>query len=111
MGLSLVVDGRECPGCDSPRRFCLGTQTDIHCPGSLRSADVVRSLGQIVSANGAFGSVSESAFFLDPTQLGDLSRNRVVDLLNATGTALRNLGYPVDTNAGLKAANQVFGNS
>ena len=111
MGLSLVVDGRECPGCDSPRRFCLGTQTDIQCPGNLRSADVVRGLGQIVSANGAFGSVSESAFFLDPTQLGDLSRNRVIDLLNATGTALRNLGYPVDTNAGLKAANQVFGNS
>jgi aspartate aminotransferase-like enzyme len=111
MGLSLVVDGRECPGCDSPRRFCLGSQTDIQCPGNLRSADVVRGLGQIVSANGAFGSVSESAFFLDPTQLGDLSRNRVVDLLNATGTALRNLGYPVDTNAGLKAANQVYGNS
>jgi 3-dehydro-L-gulonate-6-phosphate decarboxylase len=109
MGLLLVADGRECPGCDSPRRFCLGPQTDIQCPGNLRSTDVVRSLGQIVSANGAFGPVSESAFFLDPTQLGDLSRNRVIDLLNATGTALRNLGHPVDTSAGIKAANQVFG--
>jgi hypothetical protein len=109
MGLSLVADGRECPGCDSPRRFCLGPQTDIQCPGNLRSTDVVRSLGQIVNANGAFGPVSESAFFLDPTQLSDLSRNRVIDLLNATGTALRNLGHPVDTSAGIKAANQVFG--
>ena len=109
MGLSLVVDGRECPGCDSPRRFCLGTQTDIQCPGNLRSDDVVRGLAQIVNANGAFGRVSESAFFLDPAQLGDLSRNRVIDLLNATGTALRQLGYPVDTNAGIKAANQVLG--
>lgn len=111
MGLSLVVDGRECPGCDSPRRLCAGTQTDIQCPGNLHATDIVRSLGQIVSANGVFGQVSENAFFLDPTQLADLSRNRVIDLLNATGTALRNLGYPVDTNAGLKAANQVFGNS
>jgi aspartate aminotransferase-like enzyme len=109
MGLLLVADGRECPGCDSPRRYCLGPQTDIQCPGNLRSADVVRSLGQIVNANGAFGPVSESAFFLDPTQLGDLSRNRVIDLLNATGTALRNLGHPVDIGAGIKAANQVFG--
>jgi hypothetical protein len=75
----------------------------------LRSTDVVRSLGQIVNANGAFGPISESAFFLDPTQLSDLSRNRVIDLLNATGTALRNLGYPVDISAGIKAANQVFG--
>jgi len=39
----------------------------------------------------------------------DLSRNRVIDLLNATGTALRKLGHPVDTNAGIRAANQVFG--
>ena len=109
MGLSLVVDGRECPGCDSPRRFCLNSQTNIQCPGSLRSADIVRSLGQSVSANGAFGEVSDNAFFLDPTQLGDLSRNRVIDLLNATGTALRKLGHPVDTNAGIRAANQVFG--
>ncbi|MGD0751536.1 MAG: orotidine 5'-phosphate decarboxylase / HUMPS family protein [Anaerolineales bacterium] len=109
MGLSLDMDGRECPGCDSPRRFCLNSQTNIQCPGSLRSADIVRSLGQSVSANGAFGEVSENAFFLDPTQLGDLSRNRVIDLLNATGTALRKLGHPVDTNAGIRAANQVFG--
>ena len=109
MGLSLVVDGRECPGCDSPRRFCLNSQTNIQSPGSLRSTDIVRSLGQSVSANGAFGEVSDNAFFLDPTQLGDLSRNRVIDLLNATGTALRKLGHPVDTNAGIRAANQVFG--
>lgn len=109
MGLSLVVDGRECPGCDSHRRLCIGTQTDIQCPGNLRSDDVVRSLAQMVNANGAFGRVSESAFFLDPAQLGDLSRNRVIDLLNATGTALRQLGHQVDTNAGIKAANQVLG--
>lgn len=109
MGLSLVVDGRECPGCDSHRRLCLGTQTDIQCPNNLRSDDVVRSLAQTVSANGAFGRVSDSAFFLDPTQLGELSRNRVIDLLNATGSTLRQLGYPVDINAGIKAANQVLG--
>jgi hypothetical protein len=109
MGLLLVADGNDCPGCDSPQRFCLGPQTEIQCPGNLSSTDIVRSLGQIVNANGAFGLVSESAFFLDPTQLSDLSRSRVIDLLNATGTALQNLGYPVNTNAGIKAANQVFG--
>lgn len=109
MGLTLVVDGRECPGCDSPRRFCLGTQTDIQCPNNLPADVIVRSLAQLVHAAGAFGVVSENAFFLDPTQLSDLSRNRVIDLLNATGTALRNLGFPVDTNAGIRAANQILG--
>lgn len=109
MGLSLVVDGRECPGCDSNSRLCLGTQTDIQCPGNLRSDDIVRGLAQIVNADGTFGRVTESVFFLDPAQFSDLSRNRVVDLLNATGTTLRQLGYPVDTNAGIMAANQVLG--
>ena len=109
MGLSLVVDGRECPGCDSPRRFCMGSQIEIQCPGNIPADDIVRGLGQIVTANGAFGRVSDKIFYIDPSQLGDLSRNRVIDLLNATGTALRNLGNPVDTNAGIKAANQVLG--
>jgi 3-dehydro-L-gulonate-6-phosphate decarboxylase len=109
MGLSLVVDGRECPGCDSPRRFCLGTQTEIQCPDNLRSDDIVRSLAQILNANGTFGRVSESAFYLDPAQFSDLSRNRVVELLNAAGTSLQHLGYPVDTNAGIKTANQILG--
>ena len=109
MGLSLVADGRECPGCDSPSRVCVGTQTDIQCPGNMRAEEVVRGLAQVVNADGAFGLVSENTFFLDPTQLGDLSRNRVIDLLNATGTSIQNLGYSVDTNAGIKTANQVFG--
>jgi 3-dehydro-L-gulonate-6-phosphate decarboxylase len=109
MGLSLVVDGRECPGCDSPRRFCLGTQTEIQCPGNLRSDDIVRGLAQIVNANGVCGRINDNAFFLDPSKFSDLSRNRVIDLLNATGTALQNLGCPVDINAGINAAHQVLG--
>jgi len=109
MGLSLIVDGRECPGCDSHSRFCLGTQTEILCPGNLRSDDIVRGLAQVVNANGTFGRISENTFFLDPAQFSDLSRNRVVELLNATGIALQQLGYPVDINAGIKSANQVLG--
>jgi len=109
MGLSLVIDGRECPGCDSPRRFCLGTKTEIQCPDNLRSDDVVRGLARILNSNGTFGRVSENAFYLDPAKFSDLSRNRVVELLNATGTTLQQLGIPVDTNAGIKAANQVLG--
>lgn len=109
MGLSLVVDGRECPGCDSHSRFCLGTQTEILCPGNLRSDDIVRGMAQVVNADGTFGRIHENTFFLDPAQFSDLSRNRVVDLLNATGIALQQLGYPVDINAGIKTANQVLG--
>jgi hypothetical protein len=75
----------------------------------LRSDDVVRRLAQTLTANGTFGRVNDSVFFLDPVKFGDLSRNRVIELLNATGNALRQLGSPVDVNAGIKAANQVLG--
>ncbi len=109
MGLQLVVDGRECPGCDSPRRFCLGTHTEIVCPSNLRSDDVVRGLAQALTANGTFGRVNDNVFFLDPAKFGNLSRNRVIELLNATGNTLRQLGAPVDVNAGINAANQVLG--
>ena len=109
MGLSLLVDGRQCPGCDSPRRVCLGTQTDIQCPGNLRSDDILRGLAKVADASGVFGRINDNAFFLDPSKFGDLSRNRVIDLLKGTGLALRNLGQPVDINAGIKAAQQVLG--
>ncbi len=111
MGLLLAVDGRECPGCDSPRRLCTGTQTAIQCPKGIRADDVVRGLSQTLDPNGAFGRVSDDTFFLDPGQLADPSRNRVIALLNATGNVLRQLGCQVDVNAGIKTANLVFGNS
>ena len=109
MGLDLVIDGRGCPGCDSDQRLCVVTQSDIQCPNNLRADDVVRGLAQIVDTDGAFGRVSENAFFLDPTGLGVLSSSRVIDLLNATGVVLQKLGCAVDINAGIKDANQVLG--
>ena len=111
MGLLLTVDGRECPGCDSPRRLCLGTQTTIQCPKGITADAVVRALAQTLDPSGAFGRVSNDTFFLDPAQLSDLSRNRVIDLLSATGNALKQLGCQVDINAGIKSANIVLGNN
>src|SRR5512135_1143927 len=46
MGLLLTVDGRECPGCDSPRRYCQGTQTQVQCPAGVGASQVVQRLGQ-----------------------------------------------------------------
>ena len=111
MGLLLAIDGRECPGCDSPRRICLGTETTIQCPKGIRADDIVRVLSQTLDPSGAFGRVSDNSFFLDPGQLADLSRNRVIDLLSAMGNALKQLGCQVDVNAGIRAANLALGNS
>jgi 3-dehydro-L-gulonate-6-phosphate decarboxylase len=109
MGLLLTVDGRDCPGCDSPGRFCLGTRTTIQCPQGLRADDVVQRLSQIIHSSGAFGRLADDTVYLDPAELADLSRSRVIDLLNATGNSFRQLGCLVDVEAGIKAANLALG--
>lgn len=109
MGLLLTVDGRECPGCDSPHRLCVGTRTEIVCPASVRVDDVVRVVSQVTGSQGAVGGVSADSFYIDPGWWTDPARSRVADVLEALGSALRQQGCTVDTAAGIRAANQVLG--
>jgi hypothetical protein len=109
MGLLLTVDGRNCPGCDSPQRFCQGTITTLHCPDGIQVNDLMQSMAQNFGQSRAFGPMSGGAFYLDPAQLADLSPARVTDLLLAMGNALRQLGCGVDVNSGVGAANQILG--
>jgi len=109
MGLWLTVDGRDCPGCDSSRRFCQGTVTSVECPDGIRVDDLVQDIEHIFGRSRAFGRASETAFYLDPAQIMDLSPNRVIDLLLATGNALRQRGSSADVNAGVGVANRILG--
>jgi hypothetical protein len=109
MGLLLTVDGRDCPGCDSPQRFCQGTITTIYCPDGINVNDWVQCMTQIIDDSNAFGRASANTFYLDPVQLPNFSPNRVIDLLVATGNALRQLGCQVNVNAGVGTANQILG--
>jgi 3-dehydro-L-gulonate-6-phosphate decarboxylase len=109
MGLLLTLDGRDCPGCDSLQRFCKSTITTIHCPDGIRAGDLVQSIAHIFGQSRAYGRASDNAFFLDPAQLEDLSPGRIVDLLIATGNALRQLGYSANVNAGVGVANRILG--
>jgi hypothetical protein len=109
MGMLLTVDGRDCPGCDSPQRSCPGTVTSVECPEGIRVDDLVQGIENIFGPSRAFGRASETAFYLDPAQLMDLSPNRVNDLLLATGNALRQLGSSADVNAGIGMANRILG--
>ncbi len=116
MGLLLTIDGRECPGCDSPQRFCWNTRTEIALPAGLRVEDLIARIGQGFGRSNAFGRVSDSAFYLDPAQLPDTGtgsatpalQNAVTDLLRATGNALRGMGSQVDVNAGLAVADRIL---
>jgi hypothetical protein len=47
MGLMLNVDGRDCPGCDAPGRFCIGTVANVQAPAGISSGAVVDRMNQL----------------------------------------------------------------
>jgi 3-dehydro-L-gulonate-6-phosphate decarboxylase len=108
MGLLLTMDGRNCPGCDAPDRFCRGTITEIQSPGGIPASQLVQVIAQIFGPGGAFGQITEDVFYLDPAQLDRITPERITDLLMATGNALRQLSCPVDVNTGVGAANRIL---
>jgi 3-dehydro-L-gulonate-6-phosphate decarboxylase len=116
MGLLLTVDGRECPGCDSRQRFCRGTRTEIALPAGVQADDLVARVGLEFGRSNAVGRASEGAFFLDSAALlgggtdgmTPSAQNAVIDLLRATGNALRSAGAQVDVNAGLAVADRIL---
>jgi 3-dehydro-L-gulonate-6-phosphate decarboxylase len=108
MGLLLMIDGRDCPGCDSPDRLCRGTITEIQSPRGIPAGQVVTAIAHIFGPSGAFGQIADDVFYLDPAQLDRLTPERVTDLLMGTGNALRQLGCPVDVNSGVGAANRIL---
>lgn len=97
-------------GCDAPERFCQSTRTTIHCPSEVNVAHLVERIARSFSQSGAFGRAADDVFFLDPVQLTESSHSRVVDLLSATGNALRRLGCHV-INTGAAVANRIWGSS
>jgi len=108
MGLLLTVDGRECPGCDAPQRFCWNTQTQIHCPAGVNAIELTQRMAQAYGRSEAFGRISDTVFFLDPARLGSLTANSVIELLSATGNALRQMGCQLDVNAGVGVADRIL---
>jgi hypothetical protein len=75
----------------------------------VNAADVVQGISRVFGPSDAFGRESSGVFFLDPARLPDPSASRVIDLLRATGNALRQLGAAVDVSAGVAAADLVLG--
>jgi len=116
MGLSLTIAGRECPGCDSPQRFCWGTRTEIALPAGVRVEELVARIRQQFGHSAAFGRATDNAFFLDPAELlsnqadgmTPAMQNAVVELVRATGNALHALGARVDLNAGLIVTDRIL---
>lgn len=110
MGLDLTIDGRECPGCNSPARFCQDTKTAIWAPAGTSSQQIVdliqASLGP--GERTAVGVDGANSFFLDVAQLPQVNNQNVIGLLTATSGALHQTGQGADIGAALTAAQNIL---
>jgi hypothetical protein len=110
MGLQLVIDGRECPGCDAPGRFCTGSRTEIAVPAGVDTQVLVSRIATLLDPAGgqAVGWVRPGAFYLDVRGLPRLNEASVSGLLSTTASALGALGYSVDSSAALNVAQRIL---
>jgi 3-dehydro-L-gulonate-6-phosphate decarboxylase len=110
MGLSLTVDGRDCPGCNSPQRFCHGSRTDIQIPSGVDQQQFIRQLLASVEPgeSQAAGMASSGSFYLDVGALTRIHESKVLNLLSATSAALQKAGFPANTRAAMEAAHNIL---
>jgi 3-dehydro-L-gulonate-6-phosphate decarboxylase len=110
MGMLLTIDGRECPGCDSPGRFCLGLRTDVQVPGGITSQQLVDRItnGLGPTERLVVGSDAPDSFYLDLGRLSQLNNSNVISILSATGNALNQFGIQANAAAGLTAAENIL---
>ena len=110
MGLMLTVDGSDCPGCDSPQRFCWGSRVEVEVPAGVNVGDVLAKIAQTYGHTPAVTRSSENSLVLDPAQLPNSTPNEVIGLLRATGNAFRELGCAMDVAAGVAVAESILRN-
>jgi 3-dehydro-L-gulonate-6-phosphate decarboxylase len=110
MGLYLTVDGRDCPGCDAPGRFCHGTLTEIIAPAGVDSQVLVNQIATNLETadRSAVGWSQPGTFYLDIGALSRLNTPAVVGLLATTGQALNRLGHGVETRNALNVAQSIM---
>jgi alanine-glyoxylate transaminase/serine-glyoxylate transaminase/serine-pyruvate transaminase len=110
MGLELVVSGHDCPGCDSPGRFCADTVTAIRHPLHIRHEDFAQLMHNQygISIAGTYGPLAGKAFRVGPTGLMQISPRFTLNLLSCIGMTLQQLGFPANVERGLTVANAIL---
>ena len=110
LGMTLTIDGSDCPGCTSPQRFCQSTRTDIYFPSGVDQEKFMQSLISSVDPGerGAVGQNASDSFYIDVGAISQLSEQKVLSLLSAASIALNLVGQPGNTQAAMNAAQEIL---
>ena len=111
MGLELVVSCHNCPGCESPKRFCADTVTAIRYPPNIRHEEFAKLMHDkySISIAGTYGPLAGNAFRVGPTGLTHIRRGFTLNLLSCMGMALQQLGFPANLDRTLSVADALLG--
>ncbi|MEE8355711.1 MAG: hypothetical protein V3R33_00240, partial [Anaerolineales bacterium] len=107
---SLMIDGSDCPGCNSAARFCQETRTEIRTPLGVDSQTIVDLIKSNLGPGEkeTVGVNSPDSFFLDIGKLPQVNQGNVIGLLSATSSALHHTGITADTGAAMTAAHDIL---
>jgi len=110
MGLSLTVNGNNCPGCNSPARLCQSSRTEVRLPAGIeRQKFITELIGNTGAGQSqAVGLDSPGSFYIDVGVLPQINQDSVLGLLSATSVALQKVGHAANLNAALTAAKNIL---
>jgi 3-dehydro-L-gulonate-6-phosphate decarboxylase len=109
LGLLLTIDGRDCPGCNAPDRFCRGSKTDVRIPRGVDQQQFVRQLiASMPGESQAIGTDSPGSFYLDVGALSQMNEQTVLGLLSATSVALQKVAQPANIRAAMAVAHEIL---
>jgi aspartate aminotransferase-like enzyme len=110
MGLKLIPDGSNCPGCDSPDRICSDTSTAVCYPPGVNyeSLSGILYSRYNVAIGGGLGKLREKNFRFGPTGLSQIAPGAVMHGLSSVGMTLKELGVNMEVERGLMAARSVL---
>jgi len=110
LGLKLTVDGRNCPGCNSPDRFCKTSRIDVLFPSGVDSWFFTNKIIDNIGAgeSGSVGINDGSSFYIDVSALSQINENKILNMLSAVSAALQNVGQSVNQNAAMIVAHDIM---
>jgi aspartate aminotransferase-like enzyme len=110
LGLNLFVNCSQCPGCDSPKRFCADTVTVFRYPRGVVHEDFAKIMSQQygIAIGGGIGKLKGKICRIGPAGLVQILPRNIFALVTSIGLAMRQLGAKVEIQSAIDVVNRVL---
>ena len=110
LGLNLFVSCSQCPGCDSPRRFCADTVTVFRYPRGVVHEDFAKIMSQQfgIAIGGGIGKLKGTICRIGPAGLVQILPRNIFALVTSMGLAMRQLGVKVEIQSAIDVVNRIL---